>query len=89
MSLAKKDVRLKICEEAHTMLVSLAEFNEKDISEYGSLMLERALLGEGHAAKVQAERAARWGTRGHGGESGGIVGQARESQGKRNFRAVK
>lgn len=86
MSLNKKDVRLKICVEAHVMLVSLSEFHEKDISEYGALMLERVLLGEGHVVKVQAEKAARWGIAGHAGDS---QRQAGDSQGKRNFRAVK
>ena len=79
MSLDKKDVRLKISAEAHRELVAVAELNEKDISEYAAMLLERALLGEVHVARVYAERVARWG-------KSGIPG---ENRGGRAMRAVK
>jgi hypothetical protein len=71
MSLDRKDVRLKISAEAHEALVSGADLKEKDISEYASLLLERALLGERHANRVHAERVARWGKSGIPGENPG------------------
>lgn len=68
MSLDRKDVRLKITPAAHQELTALAELNEKDISELGAMLLERALLGEGHMARLNARRVARWGTSGSPGE---------------------
>lgn len=79
MSLEKKDVRTKISPEAHTALSSLAEYMDKDITELASFLLERSLLGELHAAKVLAQRAARWGS---GGNGSGVPGEIeRRSQG--------
>jgi hypothetical protein len=74
VALDKKDVRLKISAEAHEHLVAIADLNEKDISEYASFLLERAVLGEAHVAKVYADRVARWGKTGILGESAGIGG---------------
>lgn len=64
MSLDRKDVRLKISPESHHELTALAELNEKEITEFASMLLERALLGEAHVARVYAERVARWGRSG-------------------------
>lgn len=75
MSLERKDVRLKISAEAHLQLVAIADLNEKDISEFASHLLERALLGEAHSARVTAERMARWGKTGIPGEKPGITGK--------------
>lgn len=75
MSLERKDVRLKISAAAHEQLVAIAELNEKDISELASLLLERALLGEAHVARLYAERVARWGKSGTPGEKPGIPGK--------------
>lgn len=77
MSLEKKDVRLKISAEAHAELVAISDLKEKDISEYGAYLLERALLGEAHVAKLYADRVARWGIAGKAGESPGIVRKPR------------
>lgn len=71
MSLEKKDVRCKLSPEAHAALQAVAEYHDKDLGEFASFILERAVLGEAHAAKVMAERAARWGKPGN---PGGIVG---------------
>jgi hypothetical protein len=71
----KKDVRLKISAEAHAALVAGADLKEKDISEYASLLLERALLGESHVNKLHADRVARWGTSGNPGENPGVHGK--------------
>lgn len=76
MSLDRKDVRLKISPEAHQALTAIAELNEKDISEFASLLLERALLGEVHVARVIAQRMAQWGKSGNAGESQGFPGRA-------------
>lgn len=75
MSLERKDVRLKISAEAHRQLTAIADLHEKDMCEFASLLLERALLGEAHVAKVYAERAARWGRSGTGGEFEGLAGK--------------
>lgn len=72
MSLEKKDFRGKLSREAHDQLAALAELHDKDIGEYGSYLLERALLGEAHVAKLYAERVARWGKSGKAGENPGI-----------------
>lgn len=61
MSLSKKDVRTWLSPEAHSVLSSVADLNDKDIGEYASFLLERALLGEAHAARLFAERVMRWG----------------------------
>ena len=64
MALERKDVRLKISAEAHAQLVAVADLKEKDISEYASLLLERAILGDAYVAKVYADRVSRWGKSG-------------------------
>lgn len=74
MSLEKKDVRLKICGEAHQVLVAVADLNEKDIAEIGSQIFEEALLGKVHTAKVLAARMARWGKSGQAREDEGLPG---------------
>ena len=78
MSLERKDVRLKLSVDAHAELTALADFHEKDVSEYSSLLLERALLGEGHVLRVYAERASRLGKPGRLGENQGTAGIRRE-----------
>lgn len=61
MSLEKKDVRAAISTEAHAALTSVADLNDKEVGEYASYLLEKVLLGEVHAAKLLAARAARFG----------------------------
>jgi hypothetical protein len=75
VSLDRKDVRLKISAAAHRELVACADLQEKDISEFASLLLERALLGEAHVARLHAERVARWGRSGSPGENPGLPGK--------------
>jgi hypothetical protein len=75
MSLPRKDVRLKITQEAHDALTALADFHEKDISELGALVFERALIGDLHVMRLQADRMARWGKRGNARDSEGVRGQ--------------
>lgn len=75
MSLDRKDVRLKISPEAHRALAAIADLHEKELSEFASFLLERALLGEAHAAKVIADRMARWGKSGIDGDSEGFPGK--------------
>lgn len=71
MSLDKKDVRCKLSPEAHEALSAVADYHDKDLGEFASFLLERAVLGEAHAAKVMAERAARWGKAGNPGGNPG------------------
>lgn len=61
VSLPKKDVRAWLSPDAHAVLSAIADLNEKDVGEQASLLLERTLLGEGHAARLLAERAVRFG----------------------------
>lgn len=75
MSLERKDVRLKLSPEAHQALTAIADLHEKEISEFASFLLERALLGEVHAARVIADRMARWGKSGQAGDLQGIAGK--------------
>jgi hypothetical protein len=75
MSLERKDVRLKLSVDAHAELTVLADFHEKDVSEYASLLLERALLGEGHVLRLYVEKAARLGKSGKAGDSQGFSGK--------------
>jgi hypothetical protein len=88
MSLDRKDVRLKLTPAAHSALQALADYEQKDISELGSLYLERTILGEVHVAKLNAERAARWGR--PGGASGELAESERRPQGRsgKAFRSV-
>lgn len=76
MSLDRKDVRLKLTPEAHEQLVALADFNEKDISEFASYLLERALLGEAHSVNLLALRMERWGKSGNHRDLQGLTGKA-------------
>lgn len=71
MSLPKKDVRAWLSPEAHEVLTAVAALKEKDVGEQASILLERALLGEGHAARLLAERAARFGKTRTGAENPG------------------
>jgi hypothetical protein len=79
MSLEKKDVRAKLSSEAHAQLVAIAELRDKDICEFASFLLERALLGEAHTTKLYIDRVARLGRSGnlttHPGASPGISGK--------------
>lgn len=75
MSLEKKDVRCKISIAAHVELSALADLKEKDLADYASYLLERALLGEAHVARVYADRVARWGKSGNPGEKTGFAGR--------------
>jgi hypothetical protein len=75
MSLDRKDLRFKIAPEAHERLAAIADFHDKDIGEYAAFLLERTLLGEGHAISLLADRAARWGKSGKPGDSPGFAGK--------------
>ena len=89
MSLEKKDVRCKLSAEAHAALSAVADYHDKDVGEFASFLLERAVLGEAHAAKVMAERAARWGNPGGPRASAGTRGKIRENPGKPFLRRVR
>lgn len=78
MSLERKDVRLKISVDAHRELTGIAELHEKDIAEFASFLLERALLGEAHSARLYADRITRWGKSGIPGEDRGFAGKGRD-----------
>jgi hypothetical protein len=59
MSLERKPVMVRLSEEAYRALDLLANIEDKDLGEKAREIVERVLLGEVHAAKVQAERFAR------------------------------
>lgn len=59
MSLELKAVQVRLNEDAYDALKLLADIEDKDYGEKAREILTRALLGEVHAAKVQAERFAR------------------------------
>lgn len=59
MALDRKPVMVRLSEEAYAALSLLAELEDKDLGEKGREIIERVLLGEVHAAKLQAERFAR------------------------------
>ena len=59
MALELKAVQARLDDEAYQALRLLAAIEDKDLGEKAREILTRALLGEVHAAKVQAERFAR------------------------------
>lgn len=59
MSLDLKPVQIRLGNEAYDALAMLAAIHDKDLGELGREIMTRALLGEAHAARVQAERFAR------------------------------
>ncbi len=59
MAIEMKAVQARLDEEAYQALKMLAAIEDKDLGEKAREILTRALLGEIHAAKVQAERFAR------------------------------
>lgn len=59
MALELKAIQARLDEEAYAALKMLAAIEDKDLGEKAREILTRALLGEVHAAKVQAERFAR------------------------------
>lgn len=59
MSLELKPVMVRLGEEAYETLALLAGIEDKDLGEKAREILTRALMGEGHAAKVMATRLAR------------------------------
>jgi hypothetical protein len=61
MSLEKKEVRVWISPEAHEALGAVADLNEKEPGQYAAILLERALLGDFHSAKLLVDRITRIG----------------------------
>lgn len=62
MALEKKDVRTWLSPEAHAVLQALADLHEaKSDADYASQVLEEALLGKVHSARLLLERMARFG----------------------------
>lgn len=59
MSLERKQVSVRLSDEAMRVLKLLCDIEDKDYGEKAREVLERALLGEGHAATLHAERLAR------------------------------
>lgn len=59
MALELRAVQARLDDEAYQALKMLAAIEDKDLGEKAREILTRALLGEVHAAKVQAERFAR------------------------------
>ena len=59
---------VRLSEEADAMLELMAEANRTEKAALAADLIERALLGEGHALKVAAARLARLGLPGRGRE---------------------
>jgi hypothetical protein len=59
MALDRKPVMVRLTDEAYDALRLLSELEEKDLGEKGREIIERVLLGEVHAARMQAARFAR------------------------------
>jgi hypothetical protein len=59
MALDRKAVQVRLSDEAYKALEAIADVEGKDLGEKGRELIERALLGEFHAIKLQAARFAR------------------------------
>ena len=59
MSLELRPVQVRLSDEAYTALKLLADIEDKDLGEKAREIITRVLLGEVHAARVQAERLSR------------------------------
>lgn len=57
----ENSVHVRLSDEADAMLELLAEAGAKEKAAIASDLLHRALLGEGHALKIAAQRFARSG----------------------------
>jgi hypothetical protein len=56
MSLDRRAVSCRLSDDAYKALELVAGIEDKDLGEKGRELLERILLGEVHAAKVQVAR---------------------------------
>lgn len=59
MAIEMKPVQVRLPEEAMAALKLLADIEDKEYGEKARELLTRVLLGEVHAAKIQAARIAR------------------------------
>ena len=59
MSADLRPVQVRLGDDAYAALKLLADIEDKDLGEKARELLTKMLLGEVHAAKVQAERFAR------------------------------
>jgi plasmid stability protein len=59
VSLELRPVQVRLNEDAYAALRLLAEIEDKDLGEKAREILTRVLLGEAHAARLQAERLSR------------------------------
>lgn len=59
MALEMKPVQVRLPDEAMAALKLLADIHDKDLGEMARELLTKMLLGEVHAAKIQAARFAR------------------------------
>lgn len=60
----ENSIHVRVCDEADAVLELLCEATGADKSKHAAQLLEKILLGEGHALKVAAMRFARLGTSG-------------------------
>lgn len=68
MSLPKPDLHVRVNDDAMALLDALATVRGIAKAELAGELLERTLLGEGHAIRVAAARLVRSGFCGSGGE---------------------
>ena len=66
MAVTKREnsIHVRVSDEADAVLELLCEASGVDKSKHAAALLEKMLLGEGHALKVAAMRFARLGTSG-------------------------
>jgi hypothetical protein len=68
MSLRGKDFRCELGAELHERLRTMAEFNDLDLAQLGSKLLEKAICGEWHEFSLLLEKAERCGFKRKGAE---------------------
>lgn len=70
MSLPKPGLHIRVADEAMALLDAMATVRGPGKAELAGELLERTLLGEGHAIRVAASKLARMGLCGNGREGG-------------------
>lgn len=71
MSLDKKSVHVRLAPAQHGRLSVMADFHDRDIADLASQLLEKMIVAEYHDFRIAAERYARLGLSGRGGDSKG------------------
>lgn len=78
MSEPLKSIHVRLSPEAHRVLATLADIEDKDAAEMLRIIAEESLLGRVHTLILAAERFKRLGLRGITGDLEGLAGGARK-----------